>query len=280
MLCVALGRRGRARPGSGICSRLPRPAQIGVGRLWTQPPQLGVEAKVTLELQNSGAMPVLVQLIEDAPASFRAGTPQLELSVPAGRQSATYAIHHSPRGTRRRALWQCLLALRRASSNCSALGNRAPATNRPRLPQSRRSQAGHDLLDSQPPDRHRKAPRPAARPGPRVRKPPRISRRRRVAGHLLDRHRAPRQAHQQVASHRAQPDRLADYRRWPIASHARPRPEQTRLRRRRRAFSRASRPVLRRSRRDARLRTPDPAAPSRGIRIRTRARSARRIWRR
>jgi uncharacterized protein (DUF58 family) len=84
-------------------SRLPRPAQIGVSRLWTQPPQLGVDAKVTLEPQNSGAMPVLVQLIEDAPASFRAGTPQLELSVPSGRQSATveYTIRPAERGDAR-----------------------------------------------------------------------------------------------------------------------------------------------------------------------------------
>jgi uncharacterized protein (DUF58 family) len=84
-------------------SRLPKPAQIGVSRLWSEPPQLGAEAQVTLEVQNSGAMAVLVQLIEDAPASFRAETPQLELTVPVGRQSGTaqYKIRPAERGDAR-----------------------------------------------------------------------------------------------------------------------------------------------------------------------------------
>jgi len=84
-------------------SKLPRPAQIGASRLWSEPPQLGVEAKVALEIQNSGALPLLVQLVEDAPVSFRAGIPELELTVPGGRQSAStkYAIRPAERGDAR-----------------------------------------------------------------------------------------------------------------------------------------------------------------------------------
>src|SRR5215813_1734498 len=74
--------------------RLPRPAQLGVNRLWSVPPQLDVESKVTLELQNSGAIAVSAQLIEDAPAAFRAGTPEIEVHASAGMQPGivSYAI--------------------------------------------------------------------------------------------------------------------------------------------------------------------------------------------
>src|SRR3954451_10445174 len=83
--------------------RLPRPTQLGVNRLWTTPPPLGVESKVTLELQNSGSIPISAQLIDDAPSSFRTGTPELEISVPAGTQSGVtgYLIHPGERGDAR-----------------------------------------------------------------------------------------------------------------------------------------------------------------------------------
>src|SRR5690242_4576543 len=80
--------------------RLPRPTQLGVNRLWTTPPQLGVQSKVSLELQNSGSIPVTAQLIDDAPAAFRAGTPELEISVPPGTRTsiASYVIQPGQRG--------------------------------------------------------------------------------------------------------------------------------------------------------------------------------------
>ena len=80
--------------------RLPRPAQIGVGRFWSAPPQLGVPSKITLDLQNSGALPVIVQIIEDTPASFRVGTPELEIVASTGNQSATtqYTVRPAERG--------------------------------------------------------------------------------------------------------------------------------------------------------------------------------------
>src|SRR5262245_60636630 len=69
--------------------RLPKPAQIGASRLWTEPPQLGLAGKVTLKLQNSGSVAALVEITEDAPASFGASTPQLEITVAGGRQTAS-----------------------------------------------------------------------------------------------------------------------------------------------------------------------------------------------
>jgi uncharacterized protein (DUF58 family) len=82
---------------------LPRPAQIGASRLWTEPPQLGLAGKVTLELQNSGSVGALVQITEDAPASFGAGTPQLEVTVAGGRQTASvqYTVRPGERGDAR-----------------------------------------------------------------------------------------------------------------------------------------------------------------------------------
>jgi uncharacterized protein (DUF58 family) len=83
--------------------RLPRPAQLGVNRLWSEPPQLGVESKVTLELQNSGGLPVSVQIIDDAPASFRSGTPEIEVSAPVGTRAAraSYTVRPGERGDTR-----------------------------------------------------------------------------------------------------------------------------------------------------------------------------------
>jgi len=83
--------------------RLPRPAQLDVHRIWTQPPQLGVEAMVTLEVQNSGALPVTLQVIDDAPSSFQCGTPALEITAPNNRKTGTteYVIRPGERGDAR-----------------------------------------------------------------------------------------------------------------------------------------------------------------------------------
>jgi uncharacterized protein (DUF58 family) len=83
--------------------RLPRPAQLGVHRVWATPPQLGVEAKVTIELQNSGGLPVIVQVFDDAPVSFRPGTSELEITAPIDRKTgmAQYTVRPSERGDAR-----------------------------------------------------------------------------------------------------------------------------------------------------------------------------------
>ena len=83
--------------------RLPRPAQLDVHRVWATPPQLGVEAKVTIELQNSASLPVTVQVFDDAPASFRPGTTELEITAPINKKTGTaqYTVRPGERGDAR-----------------------------------------------------------------------------------------------------------------------------------------------------------------------------------
>jgi uncharacterized protein (DUF58 family) len=79
--------------------RLPRPVQLDVSRVWSQPIQLDVDARVELELQNPGGLPITVQLTDDAPASFQCGTPQLEVAAP-GKETAaaSYVVRPGERG--------------------------------------------------------------------------------------------------------------------------------------------------------------------------------------
>jgi uncharacterized protein (DUF58 family) len=82
--------------------RLPKPAQLDVSRVWSNPVQLDVEARVTLGLNNLGALPVTVELTDDAPTSFHCGTPQLELTAPAGETATvSYLVRPGERGDAR-----------------------------------------------------------------------------------------------------------------------------------------------------------------------------------
>ena len=82
--------------------RLPRPAQLDVSRVWGQPVQLDVHARVTLELQSFGSLPITVQLTDDAPASFQCGTPQLDLTAPIREPvAASYTVRPGERGDAR-----------------------------------------------------------------------------------------------------------------------------------------------------------------------------------
>jgi uncharacterized protein (DUF58 family) len=79
--------------------RLPGPAQLDVSRVWSQPVQLDVETRVTLELQNLGSLAITAQITDDVPASFQCGTPQLELAVLAKEASAaSYVARPGERG--------------------------------------------------------------------------------------------------------------------------------------------------------------------------------------
>jgi uncharacterized protein (DUF58 family) len=79
--------------------RLPGPAELDVSRVWTQPVQLDVEARVTLELQNLGNLPITLQFTDDAPLSFRCGTPRLHLAAPAkNTAAASYPVRPGERG--------------------------------------------------------------------------------------------------------------------------------------------------------------------------------------
>jgi uncharacterized protein (DUF58 family) len=83
--------------------RLPRPAQLEAHRVWSTPPQLGVEAKIILELQNFGGVAVTVRVFDDAPVSFRAEAAELELAAPTSKKTGTaeYTIRPAERGDAR-----------------------------------------------------------------------------------------------------------------------------------------------------------------------------------
>ena len=83
--------------------RLPRPAQLEAHRVWSTPPQLGVEAKIIVELQNFGGAAVTVRVFDDAPVSFRSEAAESEIATPASKKTGTaeYTIRPAERGDAR-----------------------------------------------------------------------------------------------------------------------------------------------------------------------------------
>jgi uncharacterized protein (DUF58 family) len=83
--------------------RLPRPAQLEVHRVWSQPPQLRVESQVTVELLNFGAVPVQTEIIDDPPATFCASTPELKVFAPTHKRTGIshYTVRPAERGDAR-----------------------------------------------------------------------------------------------------------------------------------------------------------------------------------
>jgi len=82
--------------------RLPDPAAIEVARIWNQPVTLAAESSLSLELRHSAGFPLLVTLRDDVPASLRAESPTLEISVPPGGVArAAYSIRPRARGDAR-----------------------------------------------------------------------------------------------------------------------------------------------------------------------------------
>jgi uncharacterized protein (DUF58 family) len=79
--------------------RLPRPAQIEARRIWNAPVQLALETKVRIELQHFAGLPLNVRLIDDAPASFHSGAPELEITGwTKGIGTAEYSVRPRERG--------------------------------------------------------------------------------------------------------------------------------------------------------------------------------------
>lgn len=76
-----------------------RAKQIEVSRVWTAPAAFETESRVTLVLRNAGRRAVYAQLVDDAPAMFRAVPPDIEVRATPGREgSATYPILPIERG--------------------------------------------------------------------------------------------------------------------------------------------------------------------------------------
>jgi len=83
-------------------TNIPKPEQLEVRRIWAASVQLSVQTDVTLEIQNRGNLPIFAQVLDDVPQSFRGGTPEVEISAPAGETaSATYSVRPRERGDAR-----------------------------------------------------------------------------------------------------------------------------------------------------------------------------------
>ncbi len=81
---------------------IPKPQQLEVRRSWTASIQLSAETGVRLEIQNSGAVTVFAEVLDDAPQSFRSDAPEMQISVPAGATgSAAYVVQPRERGDAR-----------------------------------------------------------------------------------------------------------------------------------------------------------------------------------
>ena len=193
-------------------SRMARPEQIEVRRVWDEPLGLAKRMPVTIELQQFFARRDFRQDHRRDARDFLPRSAEVRDRGARGRPRAARRIRSSPLA-RRRAIRRRLAALPEPRGAGRAMGARAPAANRARLSQYRRSAEDAHLPDPQPPDRAGKAAEAAAGARARIRKPARLSRGRRISRHLLERDGAARKADHQGASDRAQPDDLAGARR-------------------------------------------------------------------
>jgi uncharacterized protein (DUF58 family) len=80
-------------------SRLPKPQQIEVRRLWEHPPSLAAPCDVQITLRNFGSAAIRCYLTDETPATLRIAPPALELIVGALGQARTrYQILPRERG--------------------------------------------------------------------------------------------------------------------------------------------------------------------------------------
>ncbi|MGA3295698.1 MAG: DUF58 domain-containing protein [Candidatus Acidiferrales bacterium] len=80
-------------------SRLPKPEQIEVRRIWSEPLGLAKPAEVSLEVHNASGTRISARIRDEAPQTFSHELPSAEISVPGkGSGSASYPIEPRARG--------------------------------------------------------------------------------------------------------------------------------------------------------------------------------------
>ena len=83
-------------------SRLPKPGQIEVQRVWDEPLGLAKPMHVAIEIQNTSRTSIAAKVTDEPPQSFCNGLPGLEISAGAGKSgSGSYAIEPRSRGDAR-----------------------------------------------------------------------------------------------------------------------------------------------------------------------------------
>src|SRR3989441_731581 len=83
--------------------RLPRPQELEVSRVWSEPLSQGAEATVALEVSNASSFVFQVKLEDDLPPSLSAKLPEAEVQVPGARGEPgvarlTYSVQPTERG--------------------------------------------------------------------------------------------------------------------------------------------------------------------------------------
>jgi uncharacterized protein (DUF58 family) len=82
--------------------RMPRPEEIEVRRIWSEPLGLAKPGSVQLEVFNSSITPISARVWDEAPPSFCRDLPAVEISTPArGVGVASYSIFPRARGDAR-----------------------------------------------------------------------------------------------------------------------------------------------------------------------------------
>jgi uncharacterized protein (DUF58 family) len=103
--------------------RIPHASQISVSRMWSAPAAFETESHVALVLRNMGPRTVHARLVDDAPQSFRAAVPDVEIRSTSGKEGREgYPILPSERGDARfgRVYLHCQSVLRIAERWCTA----------------------------------------------------------------------------------------------------------------------------------------------------------------
>ncbi|HUA01313.1 MAG TPA: DUF58 domain-containing protein [Candidatus Aquilonibacter sp.] len=83
-------------------SRLPKPAQIEVRRVWGEPLGLAKRMQVKIELHNASSTPISATVNDEPPETFCRALPTIDISAPAkGSGSGAYSIEPRARGDAR-----------------------------------------------------------------------------------------------------------------------------------------------------------------------------------
>jgi uncharacterized protein (DUF58 family) len=79
--------------------RLPSPAQLSARRIWTAPLSQAQPGSATIEIENTGGIPIHASLIDELPPALRDSPPAFEIDVRAGASAnEQYAVMPRTRG--------------------------------------------------------------------------------------------------------------------------------------------------------------------------------------
>jgi len=78
---------------------MPRPEEFSVGRVWKEPLGLAHKSEIAIKVTNSSNVSVFCRITDEAPSTFTAELPELQLAVPASSSaSGTYSVEPGERG--------------------------------------------------------------------------------------------------------------------------------------------------------------------------------------